>query len=202
MHKPANRAPISGMLGVLVTLTLAVACAQQTSAPVKEPSGSAPASLESTVYASELEKSDLPWSGDSPSPYDAVVKLGDGRRVALHYRRGKGLVEQHYSPRAKAWTVPKVIYRTTTDACQGIHLRTNNGTVAAIADFGPYCYDGEPPTESLAAVGVGDLTDWSVDVTRNFDGWERSTVSEDGQRVVFGRNTTLNWSRAEGFGGR
>ncbi len=200
MHKPGTRAPVRVMLGVLVTVTLA-ACAHQNPAAVKEPSGSAPASPESTVYASKLQKSDLPWSG-SPSPYNAEVKLADGRRVALHYRRGKGLVEQHYSPRAKAWTVPTVIYRTTTDACQGIHLRTKNGTVAAIADFGPYCYDGEPPTESLAAVGVGDLTDWSVDVTRNFDGWERATVSEDGQRVVFGSNTTLNWSRTDGFEGR
>ncbi|MBK3574460.1 hypothetical protein JHN63_11655 [Streptomyces sp. MBT65] len=130
------------------------------------------------------------------------MTLDDGRRVALHYRRGKGLVEQHYSPRAKAWTAPKVIYRTRTDACQGIQLRTKKGTVAAIADFGSYCYDGEPPTESIAAVGISGLTDWSVNVTKNFDGWERATVSEDGQRVVFGRDTTLKWSRTEGFEGQ
>ncbi len=129
-----------------------------------------------------------------------MANLDDGRRVALHYLRGKGLVEQHYSPRAKAWTEPKVIYRTKTDACQGIHLRTKNGTVAAIADFGSYCYDGEPPTESLAVVGTGSLTEWSVNVTKDFDGWEQATVSDDGQRVVFGRGTTLRWSRADGFG--
>ncbi|MFE2416287.1 hypothetical protein [Streptomyces hokutonensis] len=165
---------------------------------MKEPSGSASAPPESTVYTSELQKSDLPWSG-SPSPYSAEVKLGDGRRVALHYRRGEGFVEQHYSPRARAWTAPTVVYRTTTDACQGIQLRTRNGTVAAIADFGTYCYDGEPPTESLAVVGVGDLTDWSVHVTKDFDGWERASVSDDGQRVVFGRDTILRWSRTKGF---
>ncbi|MFI6408257.1 hypothetical protein [Streptomyces sp. NPDC050548] len=198
MHKPGMRASVGGMLGVLVTLTLAAGCAHQNPAPVKEPSGSAATSPESTVYTSKLQKSDLPWSG-SPSPYDAEAKLGDGRRVALHYLRGKGLVEQHYSPRAKAWTEPTVIYRTTTDACQGIHLRTKNGTVAAIADFGTYCYDGEPPSESLAAVVTGDLTDWSINVTKNFDGWERASVSDDGQRVVFGRGSTLRWSRADGF---
>ncbi len=200
MDKPGMRAPVRvrGMLGVVVTVTLAASCAHQNPAPVKEPSGAASAAPQSTVYASKLQKSDLPWSG-SPSPYDAEVKLGDGRRVALHYRRGKGLVEQHYNPRAKAWTEPRVIYRTRTDACQGIHLRTKNGTVAAIADFGPYCYDGEPPTESIAAVATDGLTDWSVNVTKNFDGWERASVSDDGQQVVFGRDTTLHWSRAGGF---
>ncbi|MFJ6894185.1 hypothetical protein [Streptomyces hokutonensis] len=123
---------------------------------MKEPSGSASTSPESTVYASKLQKSDLPWSG-SPSPYNAEVKLGDGRRVALHYRQGKGLVGQHYSPRAKAWT------------------------------------------ESIAAVATGGLTDWSVNVTKNFGGWERASVSDDGQRVVFGRGTVLRWSRDNGF---
>lgn len=68
-----------------------------------------------------------------------------------------------------------------------------------IADFGSYCYDGEPPTESIAAVGTGSLAEWSVNVTKDFDGWERATVSDDGQQVVFDRDTTLRWSRADGF---
>ncbi|WP_329264160.1 hypothetical protein OG223_49965 [Streptomyces sp. NBC_01478] len=187
---------------VVVSVLIAVAACGHQDAATRAPSvGASPDSSDSSVYAAELEKSDLPWSG-SPSPYNAEVKLSDGRRVALHYRRGKGLVEQHYSPRAKAWTEPKVVYRTRTDACQGIQLRTRNGTVAVIADFGSYCYDGEPPTESIAAVGVGNLTEWSVNVTKNFDGWERATVSEDGQRVVFGSDPTLNWSRTKGFEGR
>jgi len=200
MRRSGIRALAGGTSGVLLAMA-AVACAHEDTATPKSPSGTtgtASASPQASAYSSKLQKSDLPWSG-SPSPYNAEVKLGDGRRVALHYHRGEGLVEQHYSRRAKAWTEPTVIYRTTTDACQGIHLRTRNGTVAAIADFGPYCYDGEPPTESVAAVGTGDLTDWSVNVTKNFDGWERASVSDDGQRVVFGRDTTLRWSRTNGF---
>jgi hypothetical protein len=43
------------------------------------------------------------------------------------------------------------------------------------------------------------LTEWSIDVTKNFDGWERASVSDDGQQVVFGKGTTLRWSRADGF---
>ena len=194
MRKPGIEVLARGSAAVLV-MTAAVACGHQDSA-AKAPSGSA--SPDSSVYASELQKSDLPWSG-SPSPYNAEVKLDDGRRVAMHYRRGKGLVEQHYSPRAKAWTKPVVIYRTKTDACQGIELRTNGGTVAAIADFGSYCYDGEPPTESIAAVGTGNLTEWNINVTKDFDGWERASISDDGRQVTFGRDVTLRWTRTDGF---
>jgi hypothetical protein len=195
MHKPGIQVLAKATAAVSVMIA-AVACGAHQDPATTAPSVSV--SANSSVYTAQLEKSDLPWSG-SPSPYNAVAKLDDGRRVALHYLRGKGLVEQHYSPGAKAWTAPKVIYRTKTDACQGIHLRTKNGTVAAIADFGSYCYDGEPPTESIAAVGIGALTDWSVNVTKDFDGWERAAVSSDGQQVVFGSDTTLRWSRADGF---
>ena len=196
MHKPGIRVLARTTTAAVSVIIAAVACGGH-----QDPATTAPSAIvspNSSVYTAQLEKSDLPWSG-SPSPYNAVAKLDDGRRVALHYLRGKGLVEQHYSPRAKAWTAPKVIYRTKTDACQGIQLRTRNGTVAAIADFGSYCYDGEPPTESIAAVGTGALTEWSVNVTKDFDGWEQATVSSDGQQVVFGSDTTLRWSRADGF---
>lgn len=196
MHRPGIQMLVRAAAVVSVVIA-AVACGGHRDSATTAPSASA--SPDTSVYTAELEKSDLPWSG-SPSPYNAVANLDDGRRVALHYLRGKGLVEQHYSPRAKAWTEPKVIYRSKTDACQGIHLRTKNGTVAAIADFGAYCYDGEPPTESLAVVGTGSLTEWSVNVTKDFDGWEQATVSDDGQRVVFGTGTTLRWSQADGFG--
>ncbi len=195
MHKPGIQVLVRAAAAMSV-VTAVAACGGHQDPVTTAPSASA--SSDSSVYTAELEKSDLPWSG-SPSPYNAVANLDDGRRVALHYLRGRGLVEQHYSPLAKAWTEPKVIYRTKTDACQGIHLRTKNGTVAAIADFGSYCYDGEPPTESIAAVGAGSLTEWSVNVTKDFDGWERATVSDDGQRVVFGRDTTLRWTRVGGF---
>ncbi|WOX14960.1 hypothetical protein [Streptomyces sp. N50] len=195
MYNPGIQVLVRATAAVSVMIAAAACGGHQDSATTGP---SATASPDSSVYTAELEKSDLPWSG-SPSPYDAVANLDGGRRVALHYLRGKGLVEQHYSPTAKAWTEPRVIYRTKTDACQGIHLRTKKGTVAAIADFGSYCYDGEPPTESVAAVGTSGLTEWSVDVTKDFDGWERATVSSDGQQVVFGRDTTLRWSRADGF---
>ena len=195
MDKPGIQVLVRVTAAVSVMIAAAACGGHQDSATTAP---SATASPDSSVYNAELEKSDLPWSG-SPRPYNAVAELDDGRRVALHYLRGKGLVEQHYSPRAKAWTEPKVIYRTKTDACQGIQLRTENGTVAVIADFGSYCYDGEPPTESIAAVGTSSLTEWSVNVTKDFDGWERVTVSSDGQQVVFGRDTTLRWSRADGF---
>ncbi|MFJ8108264.1 hypothetical protein [Streptomyces sp. NPDC096132] len=177
-------------------MTAVAACAHPSSA-AKDASQSA--SQDSSTYTFQLQKSDLPWSG-SPSPYNAEVKLDDGRRVAMYYRRGQGLVEQHYSPRAKAWTKAKVIHHTKADACQGIELRANGGTVAAIANFGPYCYDGEPPAESIAAVGTGGLTKWDVNVTKDFDGWERASVSDDGSEVVFRRDVTLRWSRADGFG--
>jgi hypothetical protein len=179
-------------------MVAAVACGQRSSTAR---GASAHASRDSSVYASTLQKSDLPWSG-SPSPYNAEVKLADGRRVAMHYQRGKGLVEQHYSPQARAWTSPAVIHRTRTDACQGIELLARSGTVAAIADFGIYCYDGEPPTESIAAVGTGSLTKWDTNVTKDFDGWERASISRDGQRVTFQRDITLRWNRTEGFDGR
>ncbi|WP_406118522.1 hypothetical protein [Streptomyces sp. NBC_00989] len=195
MHKPGIQVLARATVVVSVMIA-AAACGDH-----QDPATTAPsrvASPDSSVYSAELEKSDLEWSG-SPSPYNAQVKLADGRRVALHYLSGKGLVEQHYSPRAKAWTEPKVIYRTKTDACQGIELRAKNGTVAAIADFGTYCYDGEPPTESIAAIGTSSLTEWNVNVTKNFDGWERASVSDDGQQVVFTADSTLRWSRAGGF---
>lgn len=186
MHKCAAQALSWGSTALL--LTMAVSACGQDHPPAKD----APSD------ASPLEKSDIPWSG-GPSPYDAVVKLDDGRRVAMHYRRGKGLVEQHYSPQARAWSKPALIYRTKTDACQGIGLRARGETVAAIADFGTYCYDGEPPTESIAAVGTDGLTKWDTNITKDFDGWERAAISKDGQQVTFERDVTLHWNRDEGF---
>ncbi|MFI1051474.1 hypothetical protein ACH4U3_38085 [Streptomyces griseoruber] len=177
-------------------MTAVVACGHP-GAAAKAASQSA--SRDSSQYTSELQKSDLAWSG-GPSPYNAEVKLDDGRRVAMYYRRGQGLVEQHYDPRAKAWTKAMVVHHTQADACQGIELRANGKTVAAIANFGPYCYDGEPPAESIAAVGTGDLTQWDVNVTKDFDGWERASVSKDGSEVIFRRDSALRWRRAGGFG--
>ena len=199
MRKPGVRVLAWGSASVWV-MAAVVACGHpESAANGAARSASQDSFRDSSTYTSELQKSDLPWSG-SPSPYDAEVRLDDGRRVAMHYRRGQGLVEQHYSPRAKAWTHAVVIHRTELDACQGIELRANGGTVAAIADFGPYCYDGEPPAVSIAAVGTDSLTEWDVNVTKDFDGWEQASVSDDGREVVFRRDITLRWSRADGFG--
>ncbi|MEU1019929.1 hypothetical protein [Streptomyces sp. NPDC005898] len=146
-----------------------------------------------------LRKSDIPWSG-SPSPFNAQVKLADGRRVAMHYMRGKGLFVQDYSPRARGWSKPAVIYKTRTDACQGITLKAKDGTVAAFGDFGVYCADGEPPTESVATVATGRLTTWDKHLTKNFDGWEKIAVASGGKKVTFSRGgTTLRWTKAAGF---
>jgi len=150
MRKPGVQVLAWGSASVWV-MAAVVACGHpESAANGAARSASQDSFRDSSTYTSELQKSDLPWSG-SPSPYDAEVRLDDGRRVAMHYRRGQGLVEQHYSPRAKAWTHAVVIHRTELDACQGIELRANGGTVAAIADFGPYCYDGEPPAVSTAS---------------------------------------------------
>jgi hypothetical protein len=153
-------------------------------------------------YSDELRGSDV--RGGDTSWFEGKVTLADGRQVAMHYRRGKGLFEQHYSPQAGRWTRPHLIYGTKTDPCQGIELRAGGGTVAAIADFGLYCADGEPPTESIAAVAVGDLRRWDRHLTKNFDGWARVTIAGNGKKATFVRNstvrrTTLVWTLAGGF---
>ncbi|MGH3467297.1 MAG: hypothetical protein ACRDQF_06155, partial [Thermocrispum sp.] len=143
--------------------------------------------------------SDMAYAGSEE--YNAEVSLGDGRRVVMYYARRKGLVEQHYSPEAGMWSRPTVLYSTKTDPCQGIDLTADSGTVTAIADFGVYCYDGEPPEESLAAVATGDLSTWDFHVTRGFDGWERSSIGLSGGHVEFARGgaTSLTWLRYAGF---
>lgn len=146
-----------------------------------------------------LRKSDIPWSG-SPSPFNARVKLADGRRVAMHYMKGKGLFVQDYSPRAKGWSKPALVHKTKTDACQGITLKAKDGTVAAFGDFGRYCADGEPPTESVAAVATGPLTKWATHLTKNFDGWEKIAVAAGGKKATFSRGSDrLVWTKGRGF---
>lgn len=146
-----------------------------------------------------LEKSDIHWTG-SPSPFNAQVKLADGRRVAMHYKKGKGLYVQDYSPKAKGWSTSAVVYKTKTDACQGITIKAKDGTVAAFGDFGVYCADGEPPTESVAAVATGRLTKWATHLTKDFDGWEKIAVATGGKKVTFSRGgETLLWTKAGGF---
>ncbi|MEV5980377.1 hypothetical protein [Streptomyces sp. NPDC052114] len=198
-----RRAGIRGLaLGAAVVLGLVAGCGQSAGQPRDTGKGSAPEVSRAALkgdHGYPLQKSDIPWSG-SPSPFNAQVKLADGRRVAMHYLRDKGLYVQDYSPRARGWSKPAVVYRTKTDACQGITLKAKDGTVAAFGDFGVYCADGEPPTESVAAVAVGPLTKWDTHLTKGFDGWEKIVVAPGGKKVTFSRGgDTLRWTKGTGF---
>ncbi|MFG2646225.1 hypothetical protein [Streptomyces sp. NPDC048436] len=198
MHRTGIRALA---LGGVAVLGLVAGCGQ--SAGQAQDSGRGAAQEVSPIstggHSYPLQKSDIPWSG-SPSPFNAQVKLPDGRRVAMHYLRDKGLFVQDYSPKAKGWSKSAVVYKTKTDACQGITLKAKDGTVAAFGDFGVYCADGEPPTESVAAVATGKLTKWDTHLTKNFDGWEKIAVATGGKKVTFSRGgDTLLWTKAKGF---
>ncbi|MGW5737987.1 MULTISPECIES: hypothetical protein [Streptomyces] len=188
-------------LGGVTVLGLVTGCGQ--SAGQAQDTGRGAARQVTTVATGDhgypLQKSDIPWSG-SPSPFNAQVKLTDGRRVAMHYLKGKGLFVQDYSPKAKGWSKPAVVHKTATDACQGITLKAKDGTVAAFGDFGVYCADGEPPTESVAAVATGPLTKWATHLTKDFDGWEKIAVAAGGKKATFSRGSdTLVWTKAGGF---
>ncbi len=197
-----NRTGVRALaLGAVAVLGLVVGCGQSAGQP-RDDVRSAAQQVDRAAtgdHGYPLRKSDIPWSG-SPSPFNAKVELADGRRVAMHYMRGKGLFVQDYSPRAKGWSKSAVVYRTKTDACQGITLKAKDGTVAAFGDFGRYCADGEPPTESVAAVAVGPLTKWDKHLTKDFDGWEKIVVAPGGKKVTFSRGShTLRWTKAAGF---
>lgn len=136
--------------------------------------------------------------------YESTLRLGDGRTVDVRLVQGTGVQERHRGADGGQWSKWKTLYKTGTDLCQGVGLAERAGTVSLIADFGRYCYDGEPPTESVAGVGTGDLTDWDIDVTKDFDGWQDASISDDGSRVVFLYDSdaglyTLRWERSEGF---
>ncbi|MFF1449979.1 hypothetical protein ACFVYF_17835 [Streptomyces sp. NPDC058274] len=136
----------------------------------------------------------------------AVITLPGGRKVEVRYVDGKGLGERHYDPRTKKWSKTQLIYTTKSDACQGIELAAADGTVAAIADFGPYCDDGEPPQESIAAVGTGRFTAWETNLQKSFDGWDTANVAKGGASASFVQTSeetieTLRWSKKGGFSG-
>ncbi|WP_067284553.1 hypothetical protein [Streptomyces jeddahensis] len=149
--------------------------------------------------------------GSHYPPADAeVVELDDGGRVAMYYEQGRGLVEQHYSAQARAWSKPQLLYMTRTDPCASITLKNFGGTVAVIANFARYCTDGEPPSESIAAVGVDNLEKWYTHLIKGFDGWRSVKASSDAKKLTFtfpysqgltssAGVTLLRWSQAEGF---
>ncbi|MFG3256657.1 hypothetical protein [Streptomyces sp. NPDC048172] len=136
--------------------------------------------------------------------YQSTLKLSDGRTVHVRLVKGTGVQERHQAAGATTWSKWHTLYRTTTDRCQGVDLAEANGTVSLIADFGRYCSDGEPPTESIAGVAQGKLSDWDINVTKDFDGWEDTSINDDGSRVLFLYNSDsglyyLRWEQSEGF---
>lgn len=193
MRKTAVGSMVTGTVAVAVL----VACGQSAARTGDAQAPAAAAKAGGHTY--KLQHSDIHWSG-SKTPFESLIKLPDGRKVAMHYLEKKGLYVQDYSPRARGWSKPKNIYRTKTDACQGIHLKHRAGTVAAIADWARYCADGEPPQESLAAVATGRLTKWDRHLTKSFDGWAKADITKNGKQVTFTYNSDrLKWTKAKGF---
>ncbi|MEH0442130.1 MULTISPECIES: hypothetical protein [unclassified Streptomyces] len=146
-------------------------------------------------------------STPSPDPrFDGEIHLADGRRVGFSYAAGRGLVERHREAATGAWSPPRLVYATATDRCHSLTLKAFGDTVAVIADWGDYCYDGEPPTESIAAVGTAGLGHWDTKLTKDFDGWTKVAAQGDGdaRRLRFTRNSTetltrLDWNATGGF---
>ncbi|MGH3311624.1 MAG: hypothetical protein ACRDP3_13735 [Streptomyces sp.] len=143
-------------------------------------------------------------AGTYPGEFESTLRLSDGRRVHARLVEGKGLQERHQAAGATKWSAWQTLYKTAEDRCQGVKLAEVEGTVSLIADFGQYCYDGEPPTESLAGVGTGDLSDWDLKMTEDFDGWKDTSIADDGSRVLFIYDSDsglfyLRWEQSEGF---
>ncbi|VXB77579.1 hypothetical protein [Nocardioides sp. AX2bis] len=163
--------------------------------------GSPPAQDDTSVY--DDVRATASFDRRFREDYEALLELPDGRAVLLRYAPGGGsLLEQHYSPQDDAWTSPQVLVESTEpDPCQGIDLTTDgDGLVAAVADFGLYCYDGEPPQQSLALASDGDLTEWDVDSTEGFDGWTDLAAVDGTATWRGGQGERLTWNAADGFG--
>lgn len=133
-----------------------------------------------------------------------LFERADGIRVELRYRPGRGLTERHRGD--GDWSAERFVHSTRTKPCRGITVRAQGELIAAIADFAPYCRDGDPPTENLAVVGGGhDLTDWAAKATQGSDGWEKIEFGD--RRVEFEESwtsgsSTLTWTSGKGFGSK
>ncbi|MFD9075284.1 hypothetical protein [Streptomyces lasiicapitis] len=203
MNRTGTRALASGAAAVVVLLA---GCGQSVGRDAGAHASVDRAAAGGHTY--KLRHSDIHWSG-SPSPFESQVKLPDGRRVAMHYLKNKRLYVQDYSPSARGWSKPAVVYRAQTDACQGITLKARAGTVAAIADFGGECagraappagWAAPPPPLSIAAVATGRLTKWDRHLTKNFDGWAKADITANGKQVTFKYHSDrLKWTKAKGF---
>lgn len=194
----------SALLGRL--LLLGVVAAGATSCSDDEPGSSYSAEDDTSVYDSEKAGRDAIFERD-PSHFAGRITLADGRKIRMWYAEADGgrkdagidLMEQHYSPVHDAWTRPVSIYTSEEPhPCQGIELTEEDGVVAGIADFGLWCYDGEPPEDSLGLVASGDLTEWQVHSTPGFDGWTRMKI--DGDHITWtAEDVQLDWTPDDGF---
>lgn len=142
-------------------------------------------------------------AGTLDDDFQSTLELSDGRKVHVRLVEGIGVQERHTAEASAKWSKWQTLYKTKTDRCQGVDLRETEGTVSLIADFGHFCYDGEPPTESLAGVGTGDLTKWDTDIQKGFDGWKDTTMGAWGKTVVFVADYdglySLRWEADKGF---
>ncbi|MFC4493078.1 hypothetical protein ACFPA8_02870 [Streptomyces ovatisporus] len=141
---------------------------------------------------------------EAADDFESTLELSDGRKVHVRLVEGTGAQERHTTAGSDKWSKWQTLYKTESDRCQGVDLQEKDGTVSLIADFGRFCYDGEPPMESIAGVGTEDLTEWDIDITEGFDGWEDSSITSEGSKVLFVYNSdfglyTLRWDQSEGF---
>ncbi len=183
---------IGGLAAIAATVVLA-GCGGGTTVPAYD------AAKDTSVYSSKLGKPN--FDINIPHVFDALITLDDNRKVALYIHKGKGTFEQHYSPTKKAWSKPHLIYKTKTDPCQGVTLKADGDTVAAFFDFNGYCYDGEPPTESITTVATGDLQKWDVSVTKDFDGYSKIKFEDGGSTVgfLYRGKVAKTWHYGKGF---
>lgn len=159
------------------------------------------AEADASVYDATRAHRTAIFLDNSQQQFAQQMTLSDGRKVRLWFAAsGSDLMEQHYSPAHGAWTAPVVVHASDEpDPCQGIELMEQDGLVAAIADFGRWCYDGEEMRmDSVALVGTGDLTDWAVHSTTGAHRWSRVKIS--GGTVIWSdEDARLTWTADSGF---
>jgi len=196
----SKRARVIGGAAVLAVVA-AAGCVTTVYATTDDAGGTAHGPAGAKAGTPEKIDSRVVDKGDS----HIRIELKDKRQVSLSYVKKKGLVERHKPAKGGDWSAPKTVYGTKAESCQGIDARAHGSTVTVTADWGTYCSDGEPPEQSLAAVGVGDLGSWDTHLTKDFDGWPPAKIYDGGDRAEFvdkswDGTTTLTWKKGSGFG--
>ncbi|RII22116.1 hypothetical protein DSC45_00115 [Streptomyces sp. YIM 130001] len=198
---PRNKTPMWAAAS-LVLAVAATGCGTESAAPSGGSAKADSAAAESAAHRQpDPEKIDSKVLEEDDD--HTVIRLADGRQVSLSYTK-RGLEERHRADTDADWSAAKTVHATDTAACQGITAKAHQDTVWVTADFGLYCSDGEPPSESVAAVGSGDLSSWDADLTKGMDGWPKAYVYDKGDRVEFvdkrwDGTTTLPWRKGTGF---